>query len=181
MAWKRVVAYILGSEGQMTHIVAGNTAPGFSLQDSNGKDYSLPNLLENGPVVAAFFKVSCPVCQYTFPFLERLHQRYGKTATFLGISQDDAKATKKFADQYGITFPTPLDESAKNYPASNAYGLTNVPTVFLIAPDSEIKVVCNGFEKKGLEEIASYLAERQQSAPAALFRADEKIPDHKPG
>ena len=149
MSLKRIVARILGSEGQMTHIVAGNNAPEFSLQDSNGKDYSLSTLLEKSPVVAAFFKVSCPVCQYTFPFLERLHQRYGKTATFLGISQDDAKATKKFADQYGVTFPMPLDESAKNYPASNAYGLTNVPTVFLIEPDGSIKVVCNGFDKKG--------------------------------
>jgi peroxiredoxin Q/BCP len=181
MPWKRVLAYILGSEGRMTHIVPGNNAPGFSLQDSNGKDYSLSKLLETGPVVAAFFKVSCPVCQYTFPFLERLHQRYGKSATFLGISQDDAKATKKFNDQYGVTFPAPLDESAKNYPASNSYGLTNVPTVFLIEPDSEIRVVCNGFDKKGLEDIAAYLAERQQSAPAALFRPDEKIPAHKPG
>ena len=42
-----------------------------------------------------------------------------------------------------------FDESAKNYPASNAYGLTNVPTVFLIEPDGTIKVVCNGFDKKG--------------------------------
>ena len=97
----------------MTHIVAGNNAPGFSLQDSNGKDYTLSALLEKGPVVAAFFKVSCPVCQYTFPFLERLHQRYGKTATFLGISQDDAKATKKFTDQYAVTFPMSLDDSGK--------------------------------------------------------------------
>jgi len=165
----------------MTHIVAGNTAPGFSLRDSNGKDYSLSVLLEKGPVVAAFFKVSCPVCQYTFPFLERLHQRYGKTTTFLSISQDDAKATKKFNDEYGVTFPAPLDEIAKNYPASNAYGLTNVPTVFLIEPDGSIKIVCNGFDKKGLEEIAAYLADRQHSVPTALFRPDERIPDHKPG
>ena len=86
----------------MTHIVAGNKAPGFSLQDSNGKDYSLSTLLEKGPVVAAFFKISCPVCQYTFPFLERLHQRYGMTATFLGISQDDAKATNKFIDRKSV-------------------------------------------------------------------------------
>ena len=181
MFLKRLFAHILGSEGQMTHIVAGNKAPGFSLKDSNGKDFSLSALLEKGPVIAAFFKISCPVCQYTFPFLERLHQRYGKTATFLGISQDDAKATNKFSSEYGVTFPTPLDESAKNYPASNAYGLTNVPTVFLIEPDSSIKVVCNGFDKKGLEEIASALADRQHSAPAALFRPDERIPDHKPG
>jgi len=181
MTLKRIFSRILRPEGQMTHIVAGNTAPGFSLRDSNGKDYSLSVLLEKGPVVAAFFKVSCPVCQYTFPFLERLHQRYGKTTTFLSISQDDAKATKKFNDEYGVTFPAPLDEIAKNYPASNAYGLTNVPTVFLIEPDGSIKIVCNGFDKKGLEEIAAYLADRQHSVPTALFRPDERIPDHKPG
>ena len=181
MALKRFFARIFGSEGEMTHIVAGNKAPGFSLKDSNGRDYSLSALLDKGPVVAAFYKISCPVCQYTFPFLERLHQRYGKTAAFLGISQDDAKATNKFNAEYGVTFPSALDESANRYPVSNAYGLTNVPTVFLIEPDGTAKVVCNGFDKKGLEEIAAYLAERQQSAPAALFRSDEKIPAHKPG
>jgi peroxiredoxin len=181
MNLKRLFARILRSEGEMTHIVAGNKAPAFSLQDSNGKDYSLSSLLEKGPVIAAFFKISCPVCQYTFPFLERLHQRYGKRATFLGISQDDAKATKKFTGEYGVTFPVVLDENAKNYPASNAYGLTNVPTIFLIEPDGTVQVVNNGFEKKGLEDIASSLAERQHIAAAPLFRPDEKIPDHKPG
>jgi peroxiredoxin len=181
MALKRWLSRILRSEGQMTHIVAGNKAPAFSLKDSNGKDYSLSALLDKGPVVAAFFKISCPVCQFTFPFLERLHQRYGKSATFLGISQDDAKATRKFTDEYGVTFPMPLDESGKNYPASNAYGLTNVPTVFLIEPDGTVSVVCLGFDKKGLEEIGASLAERQHIAAAALFRPDERIPDHKPG
>jgi len=59
-----------------------------------------------------FFKVSCPVCQFTFPFLERLHKRYGGDGvTFLGISQDDARATQNFAKEYGVTFPLLLDES----------------------------------------------------------------------
>lgn len=165
----------------MTHIEAGNKAPGFSLQDSNGKEYSLSALLEKGAVVAAFFKISCPVCQFTFPFLERLHQRYGKSATFLGVSQDDAKATRKFTGEYRVTFPAALDESAKNYPASNAYGLTNVPTIFLIEPDGTIKVVSNGFYRKELEAIAVSLAEREHIAPAALFRPDDRVPDHKPG
>ena len=181
MALKRWISRILGSEGEMTHIVAGNKAPEFSLQDSNGKAYDLSALLEKSPVVAAFFKISCPVCQYTFPYVERLYQRYGKSATFLGVSQDDAKASKKFATEYGVTFPMPLDESGKNYQASNAYGLTNVPTIFLIEPDHTVKVVCNGFDKRGLQEIAASLAERQHIPPAALFRPDERVPDHKPG
>src|SRR5258707_7429847 len=133
----------MGSQDNMTHIVAGNTAPEFSLKSLDQKEHSLRALLERGPIVAAFFKISCPVCQFTFPFLERLHQRYGSSgATFLGISQDDARATKNFASEYGVTFPVVLDEDG--YPASNAYGLTNVPTIFLIEPDGKVKVSSMG-------------------------------------
>src|SRR5271154_5677 len=164
----------------MTHIVAGNMAPGFSLKALDGKEYSLQRLMQQGPVVAAFFKVSCPVCQFTFPFLERLFKRYGGDGvTFLGISQDDAKATKKFAGEYGVTFPMALDE--KGYPASNAYGLTSVPTIFLIDTDGTTKIVCMGFEKTGLEDIGSFLAQRQKLSAVALFLPNEKIPEHKPG
>src|SRR2546425_1108382 len=122
----------LGAKGEMTTILASATAPAFALQALDGKEYSLSTLMKRGPVVAAFFKISCPVCQFTFPFLERLHKRYGgEGATFLGISQDDARSTAKFAKEYGATFPILIDEE-KGYVVSNAYGLSSVPTVFLI-------------------------------------------------
>jgi peroxiredoxin len=170
----------MGSKDDMTHIVAGNTAPEFSLKSLEDKQYALRSLLERGPVVAAFFKISCPVCQFTFPFLERLHQRYGSGgATFLGISQDDARATKSFASEYGVTFRVVLDEDG--YPVSNAYGLTNVPTIFLIETDGKVKVSSMGFDKKDLETIAAQLAERRKIALAPLFRPDEVVPANKPG
>jgi peroxiredoxin len=164
----------------MTHIEAGNVAPAFSLKGLDGKEYSLHSLTQKGPVVAAFFKISCPVCQFTFPFLERLYRRYGGDGVaFLGISQDDARDTKGFAKEYGVTFPMALDE--KGYPASNAYGLTTVPTIFLIDTDGAVKVCCMGFDKRDLETIASELANRRKIAPAALFRPDERVPANKPG
>jgi cytochrome c biogenesis protein CcmG/thiol:disulfide interchange protein DsbE len=164
----------------MTHIEGGNIAPGFSLKGLDGKNYSLHSLMQKGPVVAAFFKVSCPVCQFTFPFLERLYKRYGGDGvTFLGISQDDARDTKAFAKDYGVTFPMALDE--QDYPVSNAYGLTSVPTIFLIDTHGSVKVSCMGFVKKDLETIASELATRRSMAPAPLFRADETVPANKPG
>ena len=164
----------------MTHVEAGNIAPGFSLKGLDGKDYSLRSLMQKGPVVIAFFKVSCPVCQFTFPFLERLYKRYGGDGvTFLGVSQDDARDTKDFSKKYGVTFPMALDENG--YPVSNAYGLTSVPTIFLIETDGSVKVSCMGFGKKDLETIASELANRRSLAPAALFRADESVPANKPG
>src|SRR5882724_4589601 len=142
----------MGKQDHMTHIVAGNTAPGFSLKSLDNKEYSLNALMDRGPAVAAFFKVSCPVCQFTFPYLERLYQRYGGDGiTFLGISQDDAVDTKEFAKEFGTTFPMVLDEKQKGYLASNAYGLTSVPTIFLIETDGTVKVSCMGFDKKDLE------------------------------
>jgi peroxiredoxin len=171
----------MGKQDQMTHIVAGNRAPGFSLKSLDGKEHSLNDLLQRGPVVAAFFKVSCPVCQFTFPFLERLHKHYGGDGvTFLGISQDDARDTKDFAKEFGVTFPMLLDDE-KGYIVSNAYGLTNVPTIFLIDTDGTVKVSSMGFDKKDLETIATELAQRRNIALAPLFRPDEVVPINKPG
>ncbi len=164
----------------MTHIVAGNLAPGFTLKSLDQREYSLHDLLERGPVVAAFFKVSCPVCQFTFPFLERLYKLYGSAeVSFLGISQDDARATKNFASEYRVTFPLLLDEDG--YPVSNAYGLTNVPTIFLIDTEGKAKVSSMGFDKRDLETIAHELAEGRKIALTPLFRPDEVVPANKPG
>ena len=164
----------------MTHVEAGHTAPEFSLKALDGKPYSLKQLLEHGPAVVAFFKISCPVCQFTFPFLQRLHERFsGGGATVIGVSQDDARGTKEFNQEYGVTFPTLVD--AEGYPASNAYGLTNVPTIFLIAPDGKVKVSCMGFSKSDLENIAGELSQHKKVQAAPLFHRDEAVPDYKPG
>src|SRR6202166_2903568 len=170
----------VGSSQKMTTIVAGRTALHFSLKSTDGTEYSLPELLERGPVFISFFKVSCPVCQFTFPFLERLYKRYGgKDVTFLGISQDNARTTKEFADEYGVTFPMVLD--AEGYPVSNAYGLTNVPTNFLIDSNGSVKIASMGFNKKDLEAVAVELSERGKIPLSALFRADESVPANRPG
>lgn len=169
-----------GADHGMTNIVAGNRAPDFSLKSLDGKQYSLKSALEKGPAVVAFFKISCPVCQFTFPFLERLFQRYGSdSVTILGVSQNDARETKDFAKEYGVTFPMLLDE--KGYPASNAYALTNVPTIFLIDSDGSVKVSSMGFVKKDLETIADALADRRQIAHAEFFASTESVPAIRPG
>lgn len=171
----------MGWEAPLTSINSGSVAPAFNLKSLDGKDYSLAKLLEKGPVVAAFFKISCPVCQFTLPFIQRLANRFtGDSVTILGVSQDDAAGTKSFNKQYGISLLTLLDDP-KDYRASNAYGLSMVPTIFLIEPDGQVKVSCMGFSKTDLETIADELATRSKVAAAPLFRADEAVPASKPG
>jgi peroxiredoxin len=180
MAILKWLSRLIGLEAPLTHIDSGHTAPGFSLKALDGKEYSLKKLLERGPAVVAFFKISCPVCQFTFPFLQRLHERYaGEGTTVIGISQDDARDTKEFNQEYGVTFPTLVD--GEGYPASNAYGLTNVPTIFLIAPDGKVKVSCMGFSKGDLESIAAELSQYKKMRAVPFFRTDEIVPAYKPG
>ena len=164
----------------MTTVLAGHIAPKFFLNGVGGKSFLLEAALKKGPVVAAFFKITCPVCQFTFPFLERLHKAYGgERVNLVGISQDDARDTREFCEEYDITFPTVVDEDG--YPVSNQYGLTNVPTVLLINPDGKVAVSSMGFSKADLEEINAALARAAGRAPAPLFRPDEVVPDYKPG
>ena len=170
----------MGGRESMTTIAAGARAPEFSVKGLDGKEYSLGKLLAHGPVVAAFFKISCPVCQFTMPYLERLYQRYGGSGVaFLGIGQDGAPDTKDFVKKYGATFPVATD--AKGYPASNAYGLTNVPSIFLIETDGRVRVGGAGFSKQDLEAIAKELAERQKVALTPFFAAGENVPEYRPG
>src|SRR5260221_11303905 len=108
----------------MSALVVGKKAPDFNLPTMDGKLFSLHEALARGPVVAAFFKISCPVCQFAFPFLERIHKAYGsKNVAIVGISQNSQKDTGLFIKEYDLTFPVLLDDT-DSYPVSNAYGLT---------------------------------------------------------
>lgn len=167
----------------MPALQAGVLAPEIKLNDLDGRKFVLSEALKAGPVVAAFFKVSCPVCQFAFPYVERVFQAYGKSGkiAFVGISQDDAEDTQAFNSEFGVTFPVLLDLEKEKYPVSNAYGLTNVPTVFLISPDGEIEFTCVSWSKPDMEDLAHKLAELNGSAPRPLFLAGEKVAEFKPG
>lgn len=164
----------------MTKIANGASVPDFKLTTAEGATLSLSAALKNGPVALAFFKVSCPVCQFTWPFLERIHRAYGseKSAVW-GISQDDARDTRDYAKEFGSTFPLLVDDD--EYTVSNSYGITNVPTVILVGTDGKAKLSGHGFTKKDLEGIASQFAAQAGKPLAQLFKPGEVVPDHKPG
>jgi peroxiredoxin len=165
----------------MAALSPGTTAPDFALPTMDGKRFSLPEALRRGPVVSAFFKVSCPVCQYAFPFLERIYKTYGdKNVSIIGISQNDKEETAGFLKEFGITFPLLLDDT-NTYPVSNAYGLTNVPTIFWIAQDGEIEISSVGWVRKEIEEINRRAAEAVGDGAKPIFLAGEQVADFQAG
>ena len=165
----------------MAALPAGNKAPDFSLPALDGGRFSLQDALDKGPVLVAFFKVSCPVCQYTFPYLERIYKSHGaKKVTIVGVSQNDQRETAAFLKEYGVTFRTLL-EDPNGYVVSNAYGLTNVPTLFLIGQDGQIEISSVGWVKQDVEDINRKLADVQQTPPVAIFNPGEEVRDFRAG
>jgi peroxiredoxin len=153
----------------------GALAPEFRLRDLDGQDRSLREILVAGPALFAFLKVSCPVCQFTFPFLERLYRQAGKAVVqFFAVSQDDEESTQEFHRECGVTFPTLLDEEQEGFLVSNAFGITNVPTAFLVEKDGAISWALDGFSKSELEALGRRLE-------VATFRSDESVPEWKGG
>jgi len=165
----------------MPALATGKKAPDFELKTLDGNQFSLADELARGPVVLAFFKVSCPTCQYAFPFLERLCKTYGRNGVALvGVSQNGAKETASFIKEFGVTFPMLLDDT-NSYPVSNSYGLTNVPTIFWIAQDGEIEVSSVGWVKADFEQINRKMAEAGKISPAGVFKPGEDVRDFRAG
>jgi peroxiredoxin len=150
----------------------GARAPEFRLPQLDGGDISLAEIAAKGPALLAFFKVSCPVCQLTFPFLERIHQ--AGTLPVYGISQNAARDTRDFAARYCTTLPVLLDSEKSGFPVSNAYGISSVPTMFLIERDGSIAQTMLGWRKQEMAALGPAVG-------VSMIRPEDNVPEWKAG
>ena len=162
----------MSSRRQRTLLDPGSRAPGFRLQGAEGGESTLAEWTARGRVLLAFFKVTCPVCQLTLPFLERLHAN--GALNVCAISQNDAGDTREFNQYFGVTFDTLLDSEDAEFPVSNAYGISSVPTLFLVEPDGAISRVIEGWNKQDMEALGAV-------ARMSLFRPEDNVPAWKAG
>ena len=145
-------------------LAEGAIAPDLSIGE-----WSLAATLKKGPVLLAFFKIACPTCQLTMPFLERL----AGTAQVVAISQDDRTGTDQFRKRFQVAMPALLD-AGPAYTASNLYGIRNVPSLFLVEPNCKISMAVTGFSKAHLEQLGERFG-------VPIFQAGEDIPVFRPG
>jgi peroxiredoxin len=162
----------MASKHQHKLIGVGARAPEFRLARLDGGETSLADIVANAPAVLAFFKITCPICQLTFPFLERIHA--AGTLPIYGISQNGAKDTRSFNREFGVTFPTLLDSEDVGFPASNAYGISSVPTMFLIERDGTISRATEGWSRKEIEWLGG-------KAGVRVIGREDNVPEWKAG
>jgi peroxiredoxin len=155
----------------MSQLAIGAQAPDFELKTADGQTRRLSEELVRGPVVLVFYKAACPTSQFTLPFVQKIYSQLGTVApwTLWAISEDDAGETSEFARQHGLTFELLIDEHP--YAISAAYGLHNVPAIFLVQPDGTITLSDFGFSKESLNRIAGF----------AFFTPDDGLPSSRPG
>lgn len=173
-----VLAAIRSHNGKMASphhrdlLAAGARAVDFRLPRLDGGENSLTDILSRGPAVLAFYKVNCPVCQLTLPYLERI-QASGRLPVF-AISQNDAQDSRDFNRRFAVTMPTLLDTEESGFAVSNAFGISTVPTLFLVERDGAVARVVEGWQKSEIDKLGA-------QAGVNPFQEGDSVPDWKAG
>lgn len=120
-------------------------ATDFDLKVLDGSDVSL-DAYRGKYLLINFWATWCGPCKVEMPSLEALYRKF-KSDRFdvLAISGDMFGATvvKPFMDAHKLTFPVALDQRLT---VSHQYGVTSLPTTFLIDPEGNIIGVLQGAE-----------------------------------
>jgi cytochrome c biogenesis protein CcmG, thiol:disulfide interchange protein DsbE len=127
-------------------VIAGDSAPGFTIKADNGRTISLPNF--GGKVlVLNFWATWCPPCVQETPSLSRFAAEYApKGVVVLGVSVDkDVKAYGTFLQKFKPAFLT-----ARDTDLHAEYGTFMYPETYII--DTHGKVL------KKIAEPADWMA-----------------------
>jgi len=132
--------------GNADNLSVGNSAPGFTLEDSEGNTYSLLDYKGKNPVVIYFYpKANTPGCtKQAYGIRDSFSKFKENDIIIFGISVDSKTSIKEFIKDYNLNFPLLSDEKKE---VSKAYGVLNT-----IGLDSRITFI---IDKQG--KIANIL------------------------
>ena len=122
----RVPAANLGNPALPFNVGIVQCSEGLSLPDQRLK----LETFKGKPVILNFWASWCVSCRAEALELEAFWRKHRSDVWVVGIAiQDQAEEAKRFAAQYGKTYPLGVDEDGK---AAIDYGVSGVPETFLI-------------------------------------------------
>lgn len=111
----------------------GQVAPDFKLTSLNGREVSLSSL-RGQHVLIDFWATWCPPCKKALPHIQAL-SKGTKGLVVLTVNAEPASIAKPFLKRNGFTFTTLVDADRR---VSADYGVTAIPTTFIITPDGTV-------------------------------------------
>ncbi len=140
-------ALLLFATASMAGLAPGDKAPGFTLTDTEGAEYTLQTFLDDGKIVVLeWFNPDCP-------FIKKHHANH-KTMneTFAAVKDDGVvwlainsgakgkegnglERNRKAVKEYEIPFPVLIDESGE---VGRAYSAKTTPHMFIITSDGVV-------------------------------------------
>lgn len=120
-------------------------APDFTVYDSSGNKVKLSDYLGK-PVILNFWASWCGPCKSEMPGFDNLYKKYGDSVQFLMVNlTDGTQETKEDADSFiqgeGYSFPIYYDQDTD---AAYTYGISSIPTTFLINEEGYIEAYAMG-------------------------------------
>lgn len=122
----------------------GSEAPGFRLQDQNGKWHELADYKGSWLAVYFYPKNDTPGCtKEACNFRDNMYAFKAIGANVVGVSVDDVESHRQFADKYTLPFTLLADENgemAKAYGVLRDWKITQLAKreSFIIAPNGTI-------------------------------------------
>jgi peroxiredoxin len=119
---RRATAELIASGQAQRALKAGDRAPEFTLNGPDGKPVSSRELLNRGPLVAAFYRgVWCPYCNMELQALEvALPEIAARRASLVAISPQTAANSRKSQRDNKLSFPILSDTGSE---VANAFGI----------------------------------------------------------
>ena len=110
--------------GNADNLNVGSPAPDFTLQDSDGNNYSLFSYQDKNPVVIYFYpKAGTPGCTNQACGIRDSFSKFKENEIVVfGISVDSKESIRDFISDHNLNFPLLSDE---NKEVSKAYGVLN--------------------------------------------------------
>jgi cytochrome c biogenesis protein CcmG, thiol:disulfide interchange protein DsbE len=125
---------------------AGRPAPALPREELVGAPVTLPKLLGAGgahPALVLFWASWCTPCKLEAPAVERFARSAAGRGRLVGVDWADPSRSeaRAFVGRYRWTFPDMRDEGGT---VGEAYGLTGLPTTFVVDAHGRIRQALRG-------------------------------------
>jgi thiol-disulfide isomerase/thioredoxin len=165
MKFRKVIAIglinaslLLAVSGTVASTESIQLAPNFEVQNLAGGEPVNLDQFQGKVVYVDFWASWCGPCLKSFPFMEDLHRQYkdqGLVIVAINMDQDPQDA-HKFLAEHPVTFLVGQDREGT---VAEQYGVTAMPSSFVVGRDGLIENVHYGFKSSDKEKIASLISQ----------------------